>query len=101
MKVVAYAELAILARVVLGAITFQNSLLSPIIYAHFMRQRYYQSAFTRDALSDTSARIDLFVRRQGNPMLDQVWEKSQMLIGRWVGSNLAPNPAADGAAPRR
>ena len=41
MKVVAYAELVIFLRVLLGAITFRNSLLSPILFAHFLKQWYY------------------------------------------------------------
>lgn len=110
MRVVAYAELVIFVRVVLGAATFQNSLLSPLIYGHFLRQRYYQSAFTREAFSTTAARINGFVVKQGNPTITLVWEKTQVLIGRFAGSTLAPNPAAPaaagagagaGAAPRR
>ncbi|KAJ3498676.1 hypothetical protein NLJ89_g10187 [Agrocybe chaxingu] len=92
MKVVAYTELVIFIRVTLGAITFQNSLISPIIYAHFLRQRYYQSAFTRDALADTSSRIDTLVRKPGNPpVLLQVWDKVQMVTRRWAGVALTPN----------
>jgi transmembrane protein 33 len=104
MRIVAYTELAICVRVILGAITFQNALLSPIIYAHFLRQRYYQSAFTREAFAVTTKKIDEFVRKPGNPpMVVQVWEKVQMLVGRWAGSNLAPttgNADATGG-PRR
>lgn len=92
MRVVAFAELVIFVRVVLGAVTFQNSLLSPIIFAHFLRQRYYQSAFTREAVSVTSARIDKFVRKPGNsPVVVQIWEQVQMVIGRWAGTTLTPN----------
>jgi len=106
MKAVAYIELIIFVRVILGAITFQNSLLSPLAYAHFLRQRYYQSAFTRDAIAYTTKRIDGFVRKPGNPpALISVWEKAQMIIGRWSGNTLAPQQpagAANGAAgPRR
>jgi hypothetical protein len=101
MKVVAYTELVIFVRVFLGAITFQNSLLSPIIFVHFVRQRYYQSAFTREAVAATTARIDAFARKPGNPpVVVQVWDKIQMLVGRWAGTTLTPAPAA-GAAPRR
>ncbi|RDB29012.1 Nucleoporin POM33 [Hypsizygus marmoreus] len=97
MKVVAYTELIIFVRVLLGAVTLQNSLLSPLVYAHFLRQRYYQSAFTRDAMASTFTYIDKLVRRPGNPpVFIQIWEKLQMLAGRWAGSNLAP---AAGAAP--
>jgi hypothetical protein len=101
MKVVAYTELVILVRVVLGAITFQNSLLSPVVYVHFLRQRYYQSAFTREAVATTSKKIEEYVRKPGNPpMVVQVWEKLEMLVGRWAGSTLAPNAGAAGGAGR-
>ncbi|KAG6837124.1 hypothetical protein H0H93_014430 [Arthromyces matolae] len=99
MRVVAYTELIILVRVILGAITFQNSLLSPLIFAHFLRQRYYQSAFTREAVSVTSNHIDKFVRKPGNPpVVVQIWEKIQFATGRWMGSTLAPNTGAAGEA---
>ncbi|KAG5639311.1 hypothetical protein H0H81_004513 [Sphagnurus paluster] len=104
MRVVAYTELLIFVRVLLGAITFQNSLISPIVYGHFLRSRYYHSAFTREAITVTTKRIDAFVRKPGNPpQAVMVWERAQMLVGRWVGSTLAANPAAAaaGAAPRR
>lgn len=92
MKVVAYAELVIFVRVALGAITFQNALVSPLIYGHFLRQRYYQSAFTREALATTAKRVDALVRRPGiPPMVAQVWEQAKMLAVRWAGSNLAPH----------
>jgi len=99
MRVVAYTELLILVRVVLGAVTFQNSLLAPLIFAHFLRQRYFQSAFTREALADTTKRVDALVRKPGNPpVLLTVWDKSQMLVQRWAGIALAPNPAPAAAA---
>ena len=95
MKFVALVELIIFVRVLLGALTFQNSLLSPIIYAHFLRQRYYQSPFSRDAIIKVSAQVEHYVRRPGNPpMVVTVWEKGQMLIQRWGGVTLAPNPGA-------
>ena len=101
MKAVAYIELIILVRVILGAITFRNALISPIIYGHFLRQRYYQSAFTRDAVIATNQRIDQFVRRPGNPpMLVTVWEWTQAIVQRWAGSTLVQNSNA-GQVPRR
>ncbi|KAK7694375.1 hypothetical protein QCA50_001561 [Cerrena zonata] len=48
MKAVSFIELAIMARVTLGVFVLSNSLITPILYAHFLRQRYYQSAFTRE-----------------------------------------------------
>ena len=100
MRVVAYTELLILVRVVIGAVTFQNSLLAPLIFAHFLRQRYFQSAFTREAVADTTKRIDALVRKPGNPpVLLTVWDKSQMLVQRWAAVALTPNAAPAGAAP--
>jgi len=103
MKVVAYAELVIFVRVILGAITLRNSLLSPLIYAHFLRQRYFQSAFTREALAATNARVDKFIRQPGRPpALVNAWDKARTFLGRWTGSVLEQQPAAGaGAAPRR
>jgi len=101
MKVVAYTELVIFVRVALGAITFQNAILSPLIYAHFLRQRYYQSAFTRAAFAVTVDKIDQYVRKPGNPpMLVQVWDKIQLLAIRWGGSNLTPNRGGATAEPQ-
>jgi len=101
MKFVANVELFILLRVFLGAVTFQNSLLSPIIYAHFLRYRYYQSAFTREAIANVSGKIEGFVRSPGSPpIVVSVWEKGQLLVKHWAGVALTPNtgaPQGDGA----
>jgi len=92
MRVVAYAELLIFIRILLGAITFQNSLLSPIIYAHFLRQRYYQSGFTRDALTVTVNWMDGLVRKPGNPpALVMVWDRGREAARRWAGVVIVQN----------
>lgn len=85
MKVVAYAELVIMLRVTFGAILFWNSLLSPIIYAHFLRQRYYQSLFTREALAATAAFLDTKIIGLQNPTVTNIWDKSKLLVQRWAG----------------
>lgn len=103
MKLVAYAELLIFIRVALGAITFQNSLLAPIVYAHFLRIRYYQSQFTQRAVSHVNALIDGYVRKDGNPpVLVNIWSKVQLLVTRWAGSTLTQHadPANGGANAR-
>ena len=93
MKVVAYAEIVIFVRVLLGAVTFQNSLLAPLIFAHFLRQRYYQSAFTREALAFATKRVDSLVQRPGNPpILVTIWTKGQEAVQRWAGATLQQNP---------
>jgi len=98
MKVVAYTELFILARVVIGAVTLQNSLLAPVIYAHFLRMRYYQSRFTQQSVVHVNLLVDGFLRKPGNPpILLSVWEKVQMVLGRWAGTVLQPTPEGGGA----
>jgi transmembrane protein 33 len=98
MKAVAYTELLIMLRIVLGVLTLQNSLLSPILYAHFLRQRYYHSAFTKEAVSVVDQRIEKYVRGGAPPVVVRVWDLSRMAIGRWAGSTLVPQqPGAAGA----
>lgn len=94
MKAVAYVELVILLRVVLGALFLQNSLLSPIIYSHFLRQRYYQSAFSRSALTVATARIDATIVNFHNPAVTSLWDKVKLVVARWGGSNLVPQGQA-------
>ncbi|KAF5337099.1 hypothetical protein D9611_003233 [Ephemerocybe angulata] len=99
MSVVAYAEILIFVRVLLGAITFQNSLLSPLIVAHFLRQRYHQSAFTRHAVANVDAQLSQLARRPGiPPVVDQVWQRARGLISGWAGSVLQAPPAAPAGA---
>ncbi|KAL4068334.1 hypothetical protein V8B97DRAFT_1974988 [Scleroderma yunnanense] len=84
MRVVAYAELLIFMRVLFGALLFKNSFVAPLVYAHFIRQRYFQSAFTRDAIATADARIGELVHRSGNPVVADVWGKARDLVGRWA-----------------
>ncbi|GJN88219.1 hypothetical protein Rhopal_001184-T1 [Rhodotorula paludigena] len=59
MLFVAYVEVVLVfGRILLGAITFQNSLLAPLFFAHFLRLRYYLSPPTRTAFSWVSAQVD-------------------------------------------
>jgi len=95
MKVVAFTELVIMLRVTLGALTFQNSLLSPIIYAHFLRARYYHSKFTQLAINVVNTRVEEQLRKPNTPpMAVMVWDKLKMLLTRWTGSVLVPQNAA-------
>jgi len=92
MRVVAFTELAIFVRILLGAITFQNSLLSPIIYAHFLRQRYYQSVYTREAIALTTVYVEGFVKKPGNPpVVVMVWERGKEVVRRWAGGSIVQN----------
>jgi hypothetical protein len=96
MKVVAYTEILILVRVIVGALTFRNSFLTPIFYAHFVRMRFFQSAFTKEAIIRVTAKIDGYINSpDAPPAVKRGWGTVQSLIGRWTGATLnAPAPQA-------
>ncbi|EIW72605.1 endoplasmic reticulum protein [Tremella mesenterica] len=109
MRFVAYAELAILARVIVGALTFRTSLIAPIFVAHFIRFRYHASPFTREAVTAVSTRVDGFVAGKGQAV-ENAWATVKRLLSSWggmaVGQGPQPGPAAGagaaaGPAPRR
>lgn len=103
MKAVAYTELAIFIRVLFGAFLLRNSLLTPIIYVHFLRQRYHQSKFTESAISYVRGRIDQEVTKPGRPpALVGVWDKVKLFTGKWAGATIQKKPAvpANAAATR-
>jgi len=94
MRLVAITELFIFARVLFGAILFRNSLMMPLVYGNFLRQRYYHSAFTRDAIAIADGRItDLSRHPSLPPAVNQVWSRARELVVRWAGSNVV-EPAA-------
>ncbi|CAL1696483.1 unnamed protein product [Somion occarium] len=99
MKAVSFIELLIMARVTIGALLLQNSFFTPVVYAHFLRQRYYQSAFTREAVAIISARVDGYVNKPSNPpVIAQVWSQLKFYLSRWVGTTLAQQPAGGARA---
>lgn len=100
MKVVAYTEIFILARVIIGALMFRNSFITPIFYAHFIRMRFFQSTFTREAIVGVTGKIDEYANRPDvPPSVRQGWGTLQSLVGRWTGATLnAPAGQAPPAA---
>ncbi len=106
MRIVAYAELVILLRITLGAIPIpfiraSNSLLAPLVFAHFLRARYYQSAFTQGAVAHARALIEKEVSKPGRPAwMAGAWAKVKMVVGSWAGSTvIGPNPTPAPKAP--
>ncbi|KAG0318161.1 hypothetical protein BGZ99_005827 [Dissophora globulifera] len=68
MALVAYIEiLGVMGSLIFGAITFQSSFLSPIVYGNFLRFRYFFSLHTRAAFADLRIRADGLVL--GNPKI--------------------------------
>ncbi|GAA5951291.1 hypothetical protein JCM3765_002436 [Sporobolomyces pararoseus] len=71
MLFVAYLEvILVFSRILLGAITFQNSLLTPLIFGHFLRLRYYLSPPTRKAFSWLNQQVEHYlIKNQSVPEL--------------------------------
>ncbi|KAF9425278.1 hypothetical protein BGZ76_003351 [Entomortierella beljakovae] len=68
MSLVAYIEIVgVMGSLVLGAITFQSSFLSPFVYANFLRFRYFFSLHHRAAFAQIRAYTDSQVI--GNPKI--------------------------------
>ncbi|KAM6497929.1 Uncharacterized protein family UPF0121 [Amanita muscaria] len=101
MRIAAYVELLILLRVVLGLLFLQNSFMAPIIYAHFLRQRYYNSAFTREAVANTTYHIEVYLGKPGTPpVLLKVWDGGKRLVSKWGGTILVANQEGPAAGRR-
>lgn len=67
MRFVSYAEVVIFVRVFVGAILLRNSLLAPLLYAHFLRLRFYMSSFTRAALQHVRSELDQLTQHPSCP----------------------------------
>lgn len=48
----------VMTRLVLGLFVFRSSLLSVLLYTHFLRMRYYMSSDMRQFLNETGTKID-------------------------------------------
>jgi len=97
MKVVAYTEFVILIRVILGSLTFQNAFFAPFIYAYFLRQRYYQSGFTRNVFIQATRYLDFFAAKANNPYVSLVYGKIKQLIAQWASSDVIEPNSPQGA----
>ena len=67
MRFVSYAELAIFARVLIGALLLRNSLIAPLLFAHFLRLRFYMSTFTRAAFQHVRGELDSLTQKPACP----------------------------------
>ncbi|KZT52972.1 hypothetical protein CALCODRAFT_501645 [Calocera cornea HHB12733] len=97
MQIVAFAELVIFAWVCVGALLRRNSLLTPVIYAHFLRQRFMFSSFTRQAVNAFTTAADARINATGSPAwLQQGWAGVKVAAARWAnavpGGTPAPQP---------
>lgn len=97
MKLVAYVELAIFARVFFGLFLRQNSLLMPIVYAVFLRSRYFHSLFTRQAFNTVDAYTTNFLTKQA-PQGLTYYNTFKGQLGRAMGTVLVPAETGGQAA---
>ncbi|ORX34290.1 hypothetical protein BD324DRAFT_177934 [Kockovaella imperatae] len=102
MRFVAYAELAIFARIIFGVVTRKISLMAPLFIAHFLRLRYHASPFTRQAVGRVTALIDARILPIGGRVA-QAYEFVKRMIASWGGAGVqgagqAAGPGAAGAA---
>ncbi|KAK2758358.1 hypothetical protein FQN54_004207 [Arachnomyces sp. PD_36] len=104
MGLVAGLEIMLLARVILGALTFsKGSLFLLVVYSAFFRARYAQSSFVQQAISLGRARVDAAVSHQSTPpAVRQGWETFKGLavkaydmtdIRRYIGGAAQANGA--------
>lgn len=99
MILVAQIEIVILIRVTLGVLAFQNSLFTPIFYAHFLRVRYYHSNFSRDTIAAASRFIDNLVAGPSFPPVARTsWGTAKSVISRWGSSSVIAPAQPTGAA---
>ena len=105
MRLVAYVELAIFGRVLFGLIARRNPLLMPIVYGVFLRARYFQSNFTREAFQQVDKAI---LQGLGSPQVAGsvpqargYYDTFKVYLNKTVGSTIltpAAQPAPAGGA---
>ncbi|KAG0364029.1 hypothetical protein BC939DRAFT_445897 [Gamsiella multidivaricata] len=99
MAFVAYVEvIGVMGSLIFGAITFQSSFLSPIVYANFLRFRYFFSLHTRAAFALIRARLDNLILPPGGnskipPFAAQAYTTIRGAITRF-GQAAVQQPAA-------
>ncbi|WWC58604.1 uncharacterized protein I303_101147 [Kwoniella dejecticola CBS 10117] len=87
MRFVAYCELLICARLILGVLTFRQSFIAPLFMVHFVRLRYHASPFTKSAISNVNTYINNFVSNKP-PAVQNAWATIKRLISTWGGAPL-------------
>ncbi|CAO1632871.1 unnamed protein product [Parajaminaea phylloscopi] len=99
MKLVSYSEVVLFVRLLLGAVLLRNSLLAPLIFAHFLRLRFFLSSFTRSAWQSVGASLD---RQTSRPECPPVVRRAYLtvvdLISRYA-STVMSVPHGQGASP--
>jgi len=94
--------IVVMGRVLIGAITFRDPLFTPLIYAHFLRLRYYLSPQTRQAFAYVSKELDKITNHPSCPAaVKEGIAIARRLITRYSESILSVQTPAGAAAPAR
>jgi hypothetical protein len=103
MHLVSNLEIFLWVRVFLGAIVFRNSWILLAIYTVFLRVRYSQSNFVRQAFGQLEKRGDALVSdgRVPEPAKNVWFQGKQFLKQAVEASNMGVRPSTNGAAPRK
>ncbi|WRT64120.1 uncharacterized protein IL334_001049 [Kwoniella shivajii] len=97
MRFVAYCELLICVRLILGVLTFRSSFIAPLFMVHFVRLRYHASPFTRSAVGNVVIYINNFVSSKP-AAVQNVWSTIKRVISSWGGVPLfGPGTQGQGA----
>jgi len=107
MRCVAWTELLVMVRVTVGAVIgvlpyisrlpIKTSLFAPLVFAHFLRLRYYHSAFTRQVVQASDVSISRYLSApNADPKMKRMFESVRALIIKW-GGNSGIQPQANGA----
>lgn len=87
MRFVSYSEVAIFVRLLVGAILLRNSLLAPLIFAHFLRLRFYMSSFTRASWQAVGGQLDAWTQRsECPPVVRRAYLTLMDLLSRYASS---------------
>ena len=108
MLFVSYIEILIMLRVVVGVFFRWNSFIAPILFAGFLRLRFYLSPATRKAFAALNGRLDAALANQSvPPAVRSGVNTARDMIIRFAQSSALPMPqgaagagAQGGAAPR-
>ena len=103
MHLVSNLEIFLWVRVFLGAIIFSNSWILLAIYTVFLRVRYSQSAFVRQAFVQLEKRGDALVNdgRVPDPAKNAWFQGKHFLKQAVEASEMGVRPSANGTAPRK
>lgn len=98
MKLVAWSETLIFLRLLLGAILLRNSLLAPLIFAHFLRLRFYMSSFTRTSWQHVGGVLDSWTSKpECPPIVRRGYLTLMDLVGRYASTVMSVPHGAQGA----